>query len=694
MNKLLKLLPWCFVALFATEIIAVLIPKKDGDFHVRDFGRLPVLLNGRVQPFDSVARNSLLQIRSTGDVPLEEVPSWKFWHHPKKLKSTEWLLEVMARPEEADTRPIFLIHLPELLGELKLDDKGVEKSGLRYYTFVQLKPVLKTISEQSQQAGEIKPEEQTPFQKQVVKLANAVMLYQRLKVTLQPEGVDDFAGELNGFLKDLGPARAAAQASEGSQKFDREALERMAQPLQDFQMMAKFGYPLVVPPLNAQGSADQWQNAGASLLDSARQGAIHPAMNSLASMMTAYRQNQPDEFNRALDAYKGWLEPRFAKEVRKGRAEFYYNDVKAFLHAIIIYIFAFILALAAVLCLAATPNLSESLRRSAFYLVILAGIVHTFGLVFRMVLEGRPPVTNLYSSAIFIGWGTMVMGIIVERVYRVGIGVLVGSLAGFVTLLIAQNLAIGADTMEMLRAVLDTNFWLATHVVVITLGYASTFFAGLLAILYIFLGLCTPLLAQKLGARGKAALVMAGTVVGGGLGAAAASRAAMAPTKKPGDPTLGKALSKMVYGVICFATLFSFVGTVLGGIWADQSWGRFWGWDPKENGALLIVLWNALILHARWGGLVRDRGIMNLAVFGNIITSFSWFGVNMLGIGLHSYGFMDSAFNVLRIFIASQVGIILLGSLPLSVWRSFRVAPAPSKGAKDAKAGTPQPAAT
>ena len=119
--------------------------------------------------------------------------------------------------------------------------------------------------------------------------------------------------------------------------------------------------------------------------------------------------------------------------------------------------------------------------------------------------------------------------------------------------------------------------------------------------------------------------------------------------------TIGKALSKMVYGIVCFATLFSFVGTVLGGIWADQSWGRFWGWDPKENGALLIVLWNAIILHARWGGLARDRGIMNLAVFGNIVTSFSWFGVNMLGIGLHSYGFMDAAFKWLMLFMASQL---------------------------------------
>jgi hypothetical protein len=142
-------------------------------------------------------------------------------------------------------------------------------------------------------------------------------------------------------------------------------------------------------------------------------------------------------------------------------------------------------------------------------------------------------------------------------------------------------------------------------------------------------------------------------------------------------PDLGKVLSKMVYGIVCFATLFSFVGTVLGGIWADQSWGRFWGWDPKENGALLIVLWNAVILHARWGGLVRDRGLMNLAVFGNVVTSFSWFGVNMLGIGLHAYGFMDAAFVWLMLFIVTQLLAIGDGLLPLVCWQSFE---SPNKG--------------
>ena len=132
----------------------------------------------------------------------------------------------------------------------------------------------------------------------------------------------------------------------------------------------------------------------------------------------------------------------------------------------------------------------------------------------------------------------------------------------------------------------------------------------------------------------------------------------------------------MLYGVICFAMLFSFIGTVLGGIWADQSWGRFWGWDPKENGALLIVIWNALILHARWAGMVKQRGMAVLAVAGNIVTAWSWFGTNMLGVGLHSYGFTSgSRLFWLLFFMASQLVLIGIGLLPIRMWSSFGAAP-------------------
>jgi cytochrome c biogenesis factor len=116
----------------------------------------------------------------------------------------------------------------------------------------------------------------------------------------------------------------------------------------------------------------------------------------------------------------------------------------------------------------------------------------------------------------------------------------------------------------------------------------------------------------------------------------------------------------MVYGTICFGLFFSLVGTILGGIWANYSWGRFWGWDPKENGALLICLAELIILHARMSGLVREHGLHILAVINGMIVSFSWWGVNLLGVGLHSYGFTDGILRLLVLFFSIEAGVVLI----------------------------------
>jgi ABC-type transport system involved in cytochrome c biogenesis permease subunit len=667
MKIVLKILPWFFVALFAMEIVAVFAPKKDGALHVREFGRLPVLLNGRVQPFDSVGKNTLLQLRGTGDVALEEVPSWKFWHHGKKLKPTEWLLEVMFRPDVADTRPVFLIHHPELLAQLNLRDKGVKKSLLRYFSFNELRTNFtasgKPVGEELlNQAGAIPQDEKnhTPLQKQVLKAANAVVLYQRMKGAVVPRGWGDLPRNMGELSALMAPGAAALRAKQNGQPFDEKALDQLNEMFAE-DSAAGQKYPLVIPPMNKAEAPDAWTTAPMGMVESMRDRELYPPVRLFSAMASAYREDDAAHFNEAVAEYQGWLAKDFSKEAKKGRLEFFYNDIKAFLHAMIIDLFAFVLAAGSLLTLGTLPNVSASLRRAACWLVVLAWLVHTFGLVFRMYLEGRPPVTNLYSSAIFIGWGAIVLGLMLERFFRVGIGVAVAALTGFLTLIIAHNLAIVAehgDTMEMMRAVLDTNVWLATHVVVITLGYASTFFAGLLGITYILLGVFTPVLRAPSGPRA-------------------------------GALEISKVLAKMTYAIVCFATLFSFVGTVLGGIWADQSWGRFWGWDPKENGALLIVLWNAVILHARWGGLVRERGLMNMVLVGNIVTSWSWFGVNMLGVGLHAYGFMDAAFKWLMAFIISQLVLIALGLLPTRYWQSFRDK-APPGDSPAAPKGAPQ----
>ena len=618
-----KIVPWILVAGFAAWVLSTLHQPPETGFHTRDFGRLPVLLGGRVQPLDSVARNTLLQIRMRQSVD--------------ELSATAWLMETMMAPNQADKLDVFRIDNLELLNLLQLPERQ------KYYSFNQIQPHLDDISRQAQRINNTDDAGRTAFERQLLKLDNALELYQRLKLSLCPPGTTDFAGQLADYGQAIPAGVAASQAREAGKSYDQAAFNRLLDFLSSYNDLSKYAYPLMVPPPPDAKSRADWQNIGQSLMNVVHGSDLAPAVKAYAAMDTAYNQNQPAAFNQALDDYRQWLGEWFVPETRQGVQEFFFNEFQPFYKAIFIYVTAFLLAILALLTFALAPKLSETLRRSAFWLVVLGAVIHTFGLVFRMWLEGRPPVTNLYSSAIFIGWGCVILGIILERVFAVGLGSAVASFAGFVTLVIAHNLSMDGDTMEMLRAVLDTNFWLATHVVVVTLGYASTFMAGLLGATYVLLGLFTPLLKQK-----------------------------------SGDLELGKVLAKMTYAIVCFAALFSFTGTVLGGIWADQSWGRFWGWDPKENGALLIVLWNAAILHARWGGLVRERGLMNMVIFGNIVTSWSWFGVNMLGIGLHSYGFMDAAFKWLVLFVSSQVALIILGLLPPGMWKSFQTPPRPA----------------
>jgi ABC-type transport system involved in cytochrome c biogenesis permease subunit len=608
--------------LMALWFLGQLSAPKDKDFAFNEFGQLPLVFDGRLKPIDSLARNSLLQIRQTQTIDLEP---WKEWYQAQKIiPATEWLANVLMNPQVADAWPVFRVDNPDLITFLKLPQKNTEQQqDGKHYSWNQILPSLQAFDAENERIETNVPAaSRNAYEHAVVKVHQRLELYAQLKSTIQPTDAQNWKLELADYENLIPAGIAAVRAQQAGQKYDEQIFNQFLGYLQRFDSMARLEPPLIVPPENPGGD---WQRAGSVLLEAARGEKISPAVESYAAMADSFKNGDVAGFNSTLADYRSSLIPNFSPALAKARAEVFFNQMQPFYNAMVIYF------LAGLLAIFSWFNLSETLRRSAVWLIVLAFFIHTTGLIYRIVLQGRPPVTNLYSSAIFIGWGAVVLGLILEKFHKNGIGAVVASGMAFITLIIAQNLALDGDTMEMMRAVLDTNFWLATHVVVVTLGYASTFVAGFLALIYIVRGVFTKTL----------------------------------------DEATGKSLARMIYGIVCFATLFSFVGTVLGGIWADQSWGRFWGWDPKENGALIIVLWNALILHLRWGGLIRERGLVVCAIGGNIVTSWSWFGVNMLGIGLHSYGFTDAAFKWLMLFVVSQLGFITLGSLPAKMWKSF-----------------------
>ena len=597
---------------------------KDKNFAYTEFGQLPITANGRIAPLDSLARNSLLEIREKQTLNTEP---WKAWNeNPKMVSADEWLANVMMNPAVADDWPVFRVDNPDLVSLLKLPDKdAAKKSDGKHYSWNQFQPSLEMFGKENDRIQKIEAANRTAYENAIAKMQERIQLYASLKNAVQPQNAQNWPAELAMYEQLIPAGVAAAQAQQDGKDYDKTNFNTFVAFIQEFQFMANLQPPLILPP----NGTTQWRRMGEALLDAPRaNGAgIDNGIRTWAKMGGALAANQPEEFNSALHDLRSQLVAAQPKSLDKARAEVFFNQMEPFYNAMVIYVLAGLLA-----CFS-WFNLSETLRRSAVWLIGLAFVIHTVGLVYRMVLEGRPPVTNLYSSAIFIGWGAVLLGLILEKFHKNGIGAVVASGIGFITLIIAHHLALEGDTMEMMRAVLDTNFWLATHVVAVTVGYASTFVAGFLALIYILRGVFTKTL----------------------------------------DAATSKSLARMIYGIVCFATLFSFVGTVLGGIWADQSWGRFWGWDPKENGALIIVLWNALILHLRWGGIVRERGLVNCAIFGNVVTAWSWFGVNMLGIGLHSNGFTEAAFKWLVLFVVSQLGFIALGLLPAKWWKSFNV---------------------
>jgi ABC-type transport system involved in cytochrome c biogenesis permease subunit len=267
----------------------------------------------------------------------------------------------------------------------------------------------------------------------------------------------------------------------------------------------------------------------------------------------------------------------------------------------------------------------------------LAGVSYcVIAIVKRCIIMQRPPVGNLYDTIIFIATTAVIFSLLLEwmvrRRFALGIAPIIGT--GLIILARRFELGDAKDHMDPLVAVLDSNYWLTIHVITITLGYSAGFLSSFLSTGYVLM-------------RGL--------------------------NLDNGDQHLRRSLTKAVYGMVCFTLFLSLVGTVLGGIWANYSWGRFWGWDPKENGALLIVLWTLAILHARLGGYLREWGLHLASIFTAIVVTFSWWHVNFLGVGLHNYGFTAGK-NTIWTFYGSMLVVLIGGAIAMLREKKLKVA--------------------
>ncbi len=587
------IIPGVFVALglaLLTYQSAKGIPEWQG-YDLQRVANVPIMYEGRVKPLDTLARNSLLIISNRSYFKDDQ---------DRSQPAIRWLLDVITGRDEANEHRVVKIDNMEVQALLELP----RRQGHRY-AISELRGRLSEFLTEAEKASRQNPKQLSTFQKKVLELDRRLRHYMML--------VTSFQLDLPQIPND--PNMTDQQKQMLAVQFMQDLSRRI-------ERLRAQSAPLAVPTSEqTEDGKTVWKTYAETWLDAARariQGKEpDPAALAWTEIINAYYQGKTSDFNNAVVNYQRELDDHPPTQMNPTRlmVETYMNTADPFTFSSTLYLLALVLAIFSWMMM---PG---SMSRSSASLIALAWIVHTFALIARIYISGRPPVTNLYSSAVFIGWGCVAMGMMMERVTRMSIGSAVSAATGFFTLLVAYQLAADGDTFTVLVAVLDTQFWLTTHVLCVTLGYSATLLAGSFGVAYLMAGWFT--------GRGSKFVE----------------------------------LERLVYGVACFGLFFSFVGTVLGGLWADDSWGRFWGWDPKENGALMIVLWNALLLHARWGKMVAGRGMAILAVIGNIVTAWSWFGTNELGIGLHSYGFTEGRLLALGLFVLAHVAIIIGGLL-------------------------------
>ncbi|MFO0937222.1 MAG: cytochrome c biogenesis protein CcsA [Gemmataceae bacterium] len=533
---------WVIVAVVGMGALAPLFvtPKP---FNFTEAGRIPVLERGRIKPLETLARVNLRMISGQESIDYKQADGTK-----ERVSAVKWFFDVASGGDlehngVALKYPIFKVDNEQVQNELSLKNREGQR-----YSLEELVPKISTIFRRAKEANAKKETERDLTEQKFFELAERIQNYMRI---------------LN-----LSAALMIPPRTEGGewQNLEKVTEEINAKAYELAQAKLKLTPEEIQNPSTL--SPERKQQIRDTLAESLKlASADNPVFSTINEMVELYRSNKPDEFNSLVTKFRE-NEFNFIPKSTKTKiyVETIFERIAPFYWCVGLYVVAFAITL---IGLCGGP---AGFQRASFRILLATFIFHSVALIVRIILQGRPPVTNLYSSAIFIGWASVGIGLLFEWKFRGGFANFAGSILGALTTIVAHNvLGTGSDTMEMLQAVLDTNFWLATHVICITLGYVATYFAGFLAVIY----------------------ALRRFVAGWG----AHDRLGRSGTRS----------ATMTYIVLCVAMTLSFLGTVLGGIWADQSWGRFWGWDPKENGAVLIVIWNALILHARWGGMVKGR---------------------------------------------------------------------------------------
>jgi ABC-type transport system involved in cytochrome c biogenesis permease subunit len=595
---------------------------------VAAFQSLPVQEGGRIKPLDTYARFLLLRMHGKQSIAVDHV----LLPEVKKLKATEWLLISWFRPDIARDLPLFVVDNSQAVGEIGVDPKGLRDR----YSWNEIVKGKEELVKRAQAYGEIEQDQLTGVQRNVIDLARNFFDFDAVS-DFMTAARTDWNKEVSAIL----PAELAKGITGGGNITVWELAIKLGDLIRDQSKMEALGEEArgkllelfinttlrpgktlaFIPPDDTKN--DTWLQVEQTVTSLMREGKIPEGELRISKAKDALypASLKADTFKTAVNTFVGDVRHVAEKrgELKHVDREVTYHRQDYFTYALVWYMLGFLVALIGLV--APQSSLAKWAGRVAWVSLVLAVGYNIWGITQRCIINERPPIATLYETIIFITACIAVVGLFVEKFTRQGVGLVVAGFVGALGMFMANRfMALDArDTMPTLEAVLITNFWLATHVTCINIGYAGAMLGSFVSMVYVI---------YRLFVRGEKVV------------------------------EFRRLLTRITYGIVCFGVLFALVGTVLGGIWANDSWGRFWGWDPKENGALMIVLMGLIILHARMGGYIREIGMHALSLLLGAITLFSWFGVNQLSIGLHSYGFtagismaLNTGYSIKGIFI-------------------------------------------
>ena len=597
---------------------------QEPQFDYTSFGKLPVMEDGRLKPLDSFARHQMRAVSGS--------------ESPQGVDAKVWLARILFDPASVQDTPFFTIRSAAIKRQLGLDDDQ------KKFSLADLQSGLAATAEDVQVYLQQETDSQTPEQNQLTQLHQSAALLTRLTqgvsliLPLSAEIPDDYKDavpeddynyltisaietsvleRLRGIIRDKG--EDPNNYSEEERKiallsFQIEALRSGGGDGNYFKIMpGSWG--------SDNGAPREWFSPWHLVFSGEGGPDTAQYLDLWTDMAKAYRAQDAAKWNKVTSQTLEYIQAQELYDPARLQAESYYTLIQPYMMARIFYGLS-------VLSLLVFWIRGEAIWAGFARGSTLAAIgFHVFGIAARVFILARPPVGTLYESVLFVALICAILGLMLCSGKRAPYAHLGGAASALGLLFLAPFIQGEKDSLGVLVAVLNTNFWLATHVLIITAGYGVCVLAAALAHFYLGLRITRP-------KQDKTAL----------------------------------ALFNVTYKISVLALLLTAVGTVLGGIWADQSWGRFWGWDPKENGALLIVLWLIWAQHGRQGGHLRDVPFMAALAALNIIVAVAWFGVNLLNVGLHSYGFIQGVAIGLGSFCAAEILIIA------GLWIAVRIA--------------------